>query len=242
MDNSVRLQKFMADCGIASRRKCEEIISAGKVKVNGHPAKVGDKVNPKKDLVAVYGKKINKTAEMRYIMLNKPRGYVTTVSDEHAKKTVMQLMHGVKERVYPVGRLDRDSEGLLLFTNDGALANALMHPSGNITKIYRVTVRPAVNDDMLDKLRNGVEIDGRKTLPCDVTLLTEEDDRVVLEFGIREGRNREIRKMCEAVGLEVARLKRIAEGPVKLGMLPLGKFRDLTPREIEKLQKLVDKK
>lgn len=242
MDNSVRLQKFMADCGIASRRKCEEIISAGKVKVNGHPAKVGDKVNPKKDLVTVYGKKINKTAEMRYIMLNKPRGYVTTVSDEHAKKTVMQLMHGVKERVYPVGRLDRDSEGLLLFTNDGALANALMHPSGNITKIYRVTVRPAVNDDMLDKLRNGVEIDGRKTLPCDVILLTEEDDRVVLEFGIREGRNREIRKMCEAVGLEVARLKRIAEGPVKLGMLPLGKFRDLTPREIEKLQKLVDKK
>ena len=146
----------MADCGIASRRKCEEIISAGKVKVNGHPAKVGDKVNPKKDLVTVYGKKINKTAEMCYIMLNKPRGYVTTVSDEHAKKTVMQLMHGVKERVYPVGRLDRDSEGLLLFTNDGALANALMHPSGNITKIYRVTVRPAVNDDMLDKLRYGV--------------------------------------------------------------------------------------
>ena len=224
----------MADCGIASRRKCEEIISAGKVKVNGHPAKVGDKVNSKKDLVTVYGKKINKTAEMRYIMLNKPRGY--------GRDCVVNLIEGIDARLYPVGRLDRDSEGLLLFTNDGALANALMHPSGNITKIYRVTVRPAVNDDMLDKLRNGVEIDGRKTLPCDVTLLTEEDDRVVLEFGIREGRNREIRKMCEAVGLEVARLKRIAEGPVKLGMLPLGKFRDLTPREIEKLQKLVDKK
>lgn len=178
---------------------------------------------------------------MRYLMLNKPRGYVTTVSDEHAKKTVMQLMHGVKERVYPVGRLDRDSEGLLLFTNDGALANALMHPSGNIIKIYRVTVRPAVNDDMLDKLRTGVEIECRKTLPCDVSVVSEEDDRVVLEFGIREGRNREIRKMCDSVGLEVARLKRIAEGPVKLGMLPLGKFRDLTPREIEKLQKLTEK-
>lgn len=241
MDNSVRLQKFMADCGVASRRKCEEIIAAGKVKVNGHPAKIGDKVNPKKDLVTVFGKKINKATEMRYLMLNKPRGYVTTVSDEHAKKTVMQLMHGVKERVYPVGRLDRDSEGLLLFTNDGALANALMHPSGNITKIYRVTVRPAVNDDMLDKLRTGVEIEGRKTLPCDVSVVSEEDDRVVLEFGIREGRNREIRKMCDSVGLEVARLKRIAEGPVKLGMLPLGKFRDLTPREIEKLKKLTEK-
>lgn len=241
MDNSVRLQKFMADCGVASRRKCEEIIAAVKVKVNGHPAKIGDKVNPKKDLVTVFGKKINKVTEMRYLMLNKPRGYVTTVSDEHAKKTVMQLMHGVKERVYPVGRLDRDSEGLLLFTNDGALANALMHPSGNITKIYRVTVRPAVNDDMLDKLRTGVEIEDRKTLPCDVSVVSEEDDRVVLEFGIREGRNREIRKMCDSVGLEVARLKRIAEGPVKLGMLPLGKFRDLTPREIEKLQKLTEK-
>ena len=206
----------------------------GKVKVNGHIAHIGDKVNPKRDIVTVRGKKINKADKMYYILLNKPRGYVTTVSDELGRKTVMDLVN-VDARVYPVGRLDKDSEGLLILTNDGSFANALTHPKHNYAKVYRVTVRPSVNDEILDKLRNGIEIDGRKTAPCDVNIITEENERVVLEFILREGRNRQIRKMCEAVGLEVARLKRISIGPVKLGMLQTGKTRNLTDNEVRKL-------
>lgn len=232
--NKVRLQKFMADCGVASRRKSEELIEAGKVKVNGHTARIGDKIDPKKELVTVGGKKINKVDKLYYIMLNKPRGYLTTVSDEFGRKTVMDLVD-IKARVYPVGRLDKDSEGLLLLTNDGAFANLLTHPKHSFAKVYRVTVRPAVSDEILDELRNGIEIDGRKTAPCDVSVITEEEGRVVLEFILREGRNRQIRKMCEAVGLEVARLKRVAIGPVKLGMLQTGKSRQLTDNEIKKL-------
>lgn len=233
-NNLVRLQKFMADCGVASRRKSEELIDMGKVKVNGHIAHIGDKVDPKKDVVTVRGKRINKVSRMYYIMLNKPRGYVTTVSDELGRKTVMDLID-VPARVYPVGRLDKDSEGLLILTNDGSFANALTHPKHNYAKVYRVTVRPSVSDEILDKLRNGIEIDGRKTAPCDVNVITEEEGRVVLEFILREGRNRQIRKMCEAVDLQVARLKRISIGPVKLGMLQTGKSRELTDNEVKKL-------
>ena len=138
-------------------------------------------------------------------------------------------------RVYPVGRLDKDSEGLLILTNDGSFANALTHPKHNYAKVYRVTVRPSVNDEMLEKMRNGIEIDGRKTAPCDINIISEEEGRVVLEFILREGRNRQIRKMCEAVGLQVARLKRISIGPVKLGMLQTGKTRRLTDNEVHKL-------
>lgn len=233
--NDIRLQKFMADCGVASRRKSEEIIEAGKVKVNGHIAHIGDKINPKKDLVTVYGKKINKISQIYYIMLHKPRGYVTTVSDELGRKTVMDLVKDIDARIYPVGRLDRDSEGLLLLTNDGAFANALMHPRHHFAKVYRVTVRPSVSDEALFRLRNGIEIDGRQTAPCEVTVINQEPGRVVLEFVLREGRNRQIRKMCEAVGLEVARLKRISIGSLKLGMLAQGKWRELTENEVKKL-------
>lgn len=232
--NDVRLQKFMAECGVASRRKSEELIEMGKVKINGHVAQIGDKVNPKRDIVTVRGKKINKADRMYYFMLNKPRGYVTTVSDELGRKTVMDLVD-CKARIYPVGRLDKDSEGLLILTNDGSFANALTHPKHNYAKVYRVTVRPSVNDEILDKLRSGIEIDSRMTAPCDVNIITEEDGRVVLEFILREGRNRQIRKMCEAVNLEVARLKRISIGPVKLGMLQTGKYRELTDNEVKKL-------
>lgn len=236
-NNEVRLQKFMAEQGIASRRKSEDLIRTGKVKVNGHIAVIGQKINPKKDLVTV-GKQKNvppKTRNMIYIMLNKPRGYVTTVSDEYDRKTVMDLIPDIKERIYPVGRLDKDSEGLLIMTNDGSFTNCLTHPSHGLAKVYRVTVRPAVDDEILYNLRNGIVIDGRKTAPADVTVLTEEENRVVLEFVLHEGRNREIRKMCESQGLEVARLKRTAVGSLKLGVLPQGKYRELTEQEVKKL-------
>lgn len=236
-NNEVRLQKFMAEQGIASRRKSEDLIRAGKVKVNGHIAVIGQKINPKKDLVTVGKQKIvpPKTRNMIYIMLNKPRGYVTTVSDEYDRKTVMDLIPDIKERIYPVGRLDKDSEGLLIMTNDGSFTNCLTHPSHGLAKVYRVTVRPAVDDEILYNLRNGIVIDGRKTAPADVTVLTEEENRVVLEFVLHEGRNREIRKMCESQGLEVARLKRTAVGSLKLGVLPQGKYRELTEQEVKKL-------
>lgn len=236
-NNEVRLQKFMADMGVASRRKSEELIKAGKVKVNGHIAQIGDKINPRKDLVSIGKNKITnvKKRKMVYVMLNKPRGYVTTVSDELGRKTVMDLVKDIDERIYPVGRLDKDSEGLLILTNDGSFTNCLTHPSHNYAKVYRVTVRPSVNDEILYNLRNGIEIDGRKTAPAEVTVLEEQENRVVLEFILHEGRNREIRKMCELQGLEVARLKRNSIGSLKLGMLKQGQYRELTEQEVKKL-------
>lgn len=236
-NNEVRLQKFMADMGVASRRKSEELIKAGKVKVNGHIAQIGDKINPRKDLVSIGKNKITnvKKRKMVYIMLNKPRGYVTTVSDELGRKTVMDLVQDIDERIYPVGRLDKDSEGLLILTNDGTFTNCLTHPSHNYAKVYRVTVRPAVNDEILYNLRNGIEIDGQKTAPAEVTVLEQQENRVVLEFILHEGRNREIRKMCESQGLEVARLKRNSIGSLKLGMLKQGQYRELTEQEVKKL-------
>ena len=236
-NNEVRLQKFMAEQGVASRRKSEDLIRAGKVKVTGHIAEIGMKINPRKDLVTVGKQKLTnvKNRKMVYIMLNKPRGYVTTVSDELGRKTVMDLLPDFGCRIYPVGRLDKDSEGLLLLTNDGSFTNCMTHPSHEYAKVYRVTVRPAVNDEILFNLRNGIEIDGRKTAPCEVTVLTEEENRVVLEFILHEGRNRQIRKMCESQGLEVARLKRISIGPIKLGMLKQGDYKELSEQDVKKL-------
>lgn len=236
-NNEIRLQKFLADNGVASRRKSEELIAQGKVKVNGHIAQLGQKINPRKDLVTVGKQKIvgQRNKKMIYIMLHKPRGYVTTVSDDRERKTVMDLVKDIDERIYPVGRLDKDSEGLLILTNDGSFTNAMTHPSHNYAKVYRVTVRPKVTDEMLYNMRNGIEIDGKKTAPCEITVLTTEENRVVLEFILKEGRNRQIRKMCESQGLEVARLKRTAIGPIKLGMLPQGKYRELSEQEIKRL-------
>lgn len=227
----------MAEQGVASRRKSEELILAGKVKVNGHVAQIGMKINPRKDLVTVGKQKLTnvKNRKMVYIMLNKPRGYVTTMSDELGRKTVMDLLPDFGVRIYPVGRLDKDSEGLLLLTNDGSFTNCMTHPSHEYAKVYRVTVRPSVDDNILYNLRNGIEIDGRVTAPCDVTVLTEEENRVVLEFVLHEGRNRQIRKMCESQGLEVARLKRISIGPIKLGMLKQGDYRELSEQDVKKL-------
>lgn len=237
MEKLVRLQKMLADCGVASRRKSEDLIREGKVKVNGKIAQIGDKVDPYNDKVYVRGKRVTAASKprFRYIMLNKPRGYITSVSDDRGRKTVMELIPDVKERVYPVGRLDKDSEGLLLLTNDGEFANTITHPKKHINKVYRVSVRPNINDQQVSKLSNGVVIDNKKTLPAQIRIVSREDNKSVLEIVIREGRNRQIRKMCEAVGLDVIRLKRTQEGTVKLGKLKLGDYRDLTEDEVKKL-------
>ena len=240
----IRLQKIIADAGVCSRRKAEELISSGKVKVNGHEVKLGDKADPNKDIITVDGERlyISRKKTFRYIMLNKPRGYVTSMSDELDRRVVTDLLDGVGERVYPIGRLDRNSEGLLLFTNDGNFANDVMHPSRHISKTYRVTVRPDINDEQLVELSEGVEIDGKVTAPATVLVLEKQQGRVVLQMTIHEGRNRQIRKMCEAVGLEVARLKRTSVGPIKLGMLQPGEWRDLKPDELRAIRTAITKK
>lgn len=236
-DNKIRLQKYLSEAGVASRRKAEEMIRSGAVKVNGAVAQIGDSVDPKKDTVSVKGKKVIKQGEKRYILLNKPRGYVTTTDDDLGRKCVLELVKDVKERIYPVGRLDRVSEGALIMTNDGAFANAMMHPSKHVPKTYRVTVRPEPTAEQIDILASGVELDGRLTAPADVYVISKEEGRAVLEIVLREGRNRQIRRMCESQNLEVARLRRIAVGPIKLGMLQTGQWRDLTPAEVESLFK-----
>ena len=211
-----RIQKIMAEQGLCSRRAAEQIIAEGRVKVNGHPVKVGDKMDPNRDVLHVDDERIyiRKDQQMYYLALYKPRGYVTTASDELGRKTVMELVSDIPARLYPVGRLDKDSEGLLLMTNDGAFAQAVTHPSGGISKLY----------------------DGTKTMPCAINVVTDEPGRTVMEMTLKEGKNREIRRMCETVGLEVVRLKRNAEGVVKLGMLKPGTYRELTKAEINGLR------
>ena len=224
-----RIQKIMAEQGLCSRRAAEQIIAEGRVKVNGHPVKVGDKMDPNRDVLHVDDERIyiKKDQQLYYLALYKPRGYVTTASDELGRKTVMELVSDIPARLYPVGRLDKDSEGLLLMTNDGAFAQAVTHPSGGISKLYRVTVQPRA-DESLD--------DGTKTMPCAINVVTDEPGRTVMEMTLKEGKNREIRRMCETVGLEVVRLKRNAEGVVKLGMLKPGTYRELTKAEINGLR------
>jgi len=233
----VRLQKFMADCGVASRRKSEALIESGAVKVNGRRAELGDKINPDADKVYVHNKRvvIKKKGGKRYIMLNKPRGYVTTMNDERGRKCVADLIKDIPERIYPVGRLDKDSEGLLIMTNDGEFANTVTHPRTQINKVYHVTVKPDLSDEQAKLISRGLVIDGRKTAPCEVRIMSRGEERAAAEFVLHEGRNREIRKMCEMVGAEVTRLRRISIGSVKMGKLKRGMWRDLTPDEVKKL-------
>ncbi|WP_411676651.1 pseudouridine synthase [Caproicibacter sp.] len=235
MGEKIRLQKLLSEAGVASRRKAEELILAGKVRVNGVVAEIGGRADPGRDRITVDGKPLETKVERVYLMLHKPRGYITTMSDEMDRKCVAELVRDVPERVFPVGRLDRESEGLLLMTNDGEFANSMMHPSHHVPKVYRVTVRPLVTEEQLVQLSTGMVIDGRKTAPAVVHVLSQEPGRAVLEIILREGRNRQIRKMCEQLGLDVARLRRTAVGFLKLGMLPPGKWRLLTGEEVRRL-------
>lgn len=234
-----RIQKVLADQGICSRREAERLIAAGKVKVNGHPVTLGDKMDPDYDKVMIDGQtqRIVRKRQYTYIMLHKPRGYLTTRSDDRGRKTVMDLVSDVPAMLRPVGRLDKDSEGLLLLTNDGDFANLLTHPSHGVSKLYRVTVRPHATEEQIIALTDGVVLDdGSKTLPAAIHVVTDEPERTVLEMTIREGKNRQIRRMCEAVGLDVIRLRRSALGAVKLGMLQPGQYRELTSQEVAALR------
>ncbi len=232
MDKIV-LQKFMANAGINSRRKCEELISQGKVRVNGKVASLGTRVSPSSDTIIFEGKKIElKNTNKIYIMIYKPRGFITTLSDEHGRKCILELVKDIPERIFPVGRLDKNSEGLLLMTNDGDFANKVIHPSKNIRKSYRVTIKSNITEDQLINLSSQTDLDGEEIQPAIIEVLSKSPERTVLKISIKEGKNRQIRKMCEKVGLEVARLKRISIGQLKLGMLSPGKWRNLTKQEI----------
>ena len=234
-----RIQKVLADQGICSRREAERLIAAGKVKVNGHPVTLGDKMDPDYDKVMIDGQtqRIVRKRQYTYIMLHKPRGYLTTRSDDRGRKTVMDLVSDVPAMLRPVGRLDKDSEGLLLMTDDGAFINMLTHPSGGVGKLYRVTVNPRATEQQIIEMSSGVVLDdGTKTMPCAINVVTDEPGRTVMEMTLKEGKNREIRRMCESVGLEVVRLKRNAEGVVKLGMLKPGTYRELTKAEVNGLR------
>ena len=231
-----RLQKILSSRGVASRRRAEEMIARGLVSVNGVCASVGDTADPEMDEILVEGKKLPAAMEYVYIMLNKPRGYVTTLSDEKGRKNAAQLVQDCGLRVYPVGRLDMDSEGLLLFTNDGEFANTMMHPKHQVDKTYDVWVT-GYAPGAEQRLLQPIVLDGYTIRPPQVSVLRAQGDTARLHITIHEGRNRQVRRMCHAAGMHVTRLCRIREGGLSLGQLPKGKWRYLTAEEIALLKK-----
>lgn len=241
MQELVRVQKFLADCGICSRRAAEKLIEEGRVTIGPRVAVLGDKVASDTSSVKVDGEQIYPhRKKLTYLMMYKPRGYVTTAKDELGRKCVTDLLRRERVRVYPVGRLDKDSEGLLLLTNDGELANKLMHPSNRIPKTYRAIVKGTVDAAVLSTLSTGVYLEelDYTTASADVELHEIKEDRTILRITIYEGKNRQIRRMCEAVGLEVIRLKRECIGKLSIGMLSSGHYRRLTEKEVNYLKSL----
>lgn len=234
----IRIQKYFSDCGLMSRRAAEKAISDGEVSLNGHPAHIGDSLDPAKDIVTYRGTPVvAKKREHTYIMLNKPRGYITSMSDPNGRKCVTELLSGVKTRVYPIGRLDLISEGLLLLTDDGELANRLTHPKHSIPKIYRVKVAGAVSEEQLDTLRSELVIDGYQIEPVTVSVHHSDESGTTLAMELYEGRNRQIRKMCEQANLTVKRLNRVGIGKLRLNGLAVGKWRALTDEELRYIKK-----
>jgi 23S rRNA pseudouridine2605 synthase len=232
MEEKIRLQKYIAQCGIASRRHAEEMIKAGRVRINGVKVTEMGTLVSDKDRIEVDGKRIKKEKRLVYIMLNKPAGYVTTVSDPQGRKTVLDLVKDVDERIYPVGRLDYDTTGLLILTNDGDFAYESTHPGQETKKTYIAEVMGLPSNDTLRTLRNGVILDGRATSPAEVEVIEIRDKSTVLKIVIHEGRNRQVKRMCEAVGHPVLRLKRTAIGKLTLGNLKPGEWRYLSAQEI----------
>ncbi|HEY8496689.1 MAG TPA: pseudouridine synthase [Limnochordales bacterium] len=233
------MQKYMARCGVASRRACEQLILAGRVQVNGCTVQeLGVKVDPDRDEVRVDGRVIRPPSQLRYYMLHKPAGYVTTVSDPHGRPTVMSLVP-CEDRLYPVGRLDLDTEGLLLLTNDGPLAHRLTHPRYGVRKLYRAKVAGVVGPEAIARLQHGVLLEDGPTAPARVRVIRQDKETTVLEIELAEGRKRQVRRMCQAVGHPVLYLKRIGFGPLRLGRLPAGAYRPLTDAEVVALRRAV---
>ena len=234
----IRISKYFTDCGVLSRRAADAAIEAGEVKVNGIPAVTGQKITPGVDEVVWRGRKITmpSTAQKITIMLNKPRGYVTTMSDEKGRHTVAELVSGAGVRLYPIGRLDMDSDGLLLLTNDGDLANKLSHPSHVVDKVYIAYVGGRVTTEQMESMTHPIEIDGRMTSPARVRKAAFNGVETALEVTIHDGRNRQVRRLCEREGLHVRKLTRVAEGSLLLGDLDEGHWRKLSEKEIRKLK------
>ena len=233
----IRLQKHFTDCGVLSRRAAEEEIRRGAVTVNGVTAEVGQKIDPDTDVVEYKGRVVAPTtSEHHYVLLNKPRGFVTTLSDEKGRHTVAEIVESLGVRLYPVGRLDMDSDGALLLTDDGALTQKLTHPRHEIPKHYHVTVRGKVTPTQLERLNGSFLLDGYATRPAEVTLLNQSAAQSVLRFTLYEGRNRQIRRMCEQLGLSITRLSRVAIGAITLDGVEIGKYRHLTPQEVDYLK------
>jgi len=232
-----RLQKIMAQAGVASRRRCEEMIASGMVKVNGRViTKLGTRVDPARDKIQLGGETLFLSPRKYYILMNKPRGYVTTLSDEKGRKKVTDLLKGVTTRVYPVGRLDYDSEGLLLLTNDGDLTYALTHPKHHVPKTYLVRVSGAPTPDKLEQMAGGLVLDDGPTAPAGVRLIGEQEGKALLEITIFEGRNRQVRRMCEYIGHPVLRLQRIRFANLSIEGLRPGQYRHLTGDELKRLK------
>lgn len=233
----MRIQKIISASGYCSRRKAEVLISEGRVAINGVIAGLGQSADDERDQITIDNIPLNRQVGRTYIMLNKPRGYVTTLNDERGRKTVVDLTADVGTRVFPVGRLDIDSEGLLILTDDGQLANRLMHPSNEVPKTYHARVRGDDLNNALALLSAPMDIDGKPIKPARIKLLDDDEKGALVSITITEGRNRQVRKMCQKSGLSVLRLKRVSEGGVNLGTLPSGKWRVLNAKEIASLQK-----
>lgn len=234
-----RLQKVMAQSGVASRRACEELIKENRVQVNGKPAHLGQKVDPMKDHISVDGKPLAQQESRRYLILNKPFGYITTSKDQFGRRSVLDLLPEVTERVYPVGRLDYDSEGLVFLTNDGDLAYRVAHPKFELPKTYIVRLQGIITMDAVYRLRTGVILEDGRTSPAQVEVLKPQDNDSVLRITITEGRNRQLRRMCDKVGFQVQRLQRTAIGPLTIGKLAVGKHRPLSGKELQSLKRAV---
>lgn len=236
--DSIKLQKYISDCGVMSRRAAEKAISDGKIRVNGVVARLGDRILPGKDTIECFGAPVLPACDKITVALNKPRGYVTTMSDEKGRKTVADLLASAGTRLYPAGRLDCDSHGLIICTNDGELANRLMHPSHHFKKVYLVTVNGCVDENIIKGLCDMRTLDGESIMPVKATAIYRNDKKTVIKFVLMQGKNRQIRRMCACFGLDIAELKRIAVGPIVLGDLPTGEYRVLTPDELIALERI----
>ncbi|MFB6362548.1 pseudouridine synthase [Paenibacillus elgii] len=233
-----RLQKVLAEAGVASRRKCEDLITAGRVEVNDKVVTtLGVKVDPSQDFIKVDGKPIRRQSKV-YVIFNKPKGVITSAQDPEGRKTVTEFFKNIKQRIYPIGRLDYDTEGLLLLTNDGEFAHLLTHPKHHVPRTYLATVKGVPHGSLLDKLKNGIELEDGMTAPAEVEYqdVRPETNESVVKITIYEGRNRQVRRMFDAIHHPVIKLKRVQFGPLLLSGIPRGKFRHLTPQEVNELR------